>query len=493
MPLTTHELEGYATDSQLFQLFHLRKSHSQGEKHLSHTTSASARGHFSLVSFVVAITFSLMSIFVGTSAAWAASSSAKASSSNLVLPTLTMPLEAVGPNATTPPTDSQCRSQYHHPCYSPQEMRTAYDLDPILNAGYDGTGQTIIIIDSYGSPTIQNDLKTFDAGYGLPDPPSFQVLAPLGTKPWDPNDPTMVSWAFETSLDVEWAHAMAPGANIVLMTSPVAETQGVQGMPQFLKLEKYALKHKLGKIISQSWATTENTLFANKKGLKVLSDFESFYASAAKKNVTVFSSSGDSGVANPDTHGNYYPFPTVNYPASSPYVTAVGGTSLTADTQGNYQSEVGWSGSGGGISQYFTEPDYEISYLPPSIQSQLNNHRGLPDISYNADPNTAVVIYGSFRGSGVWYFIGGTSEGSPQWAGIIADANQFAGKPLGFLNPKLYALGAGSQYSTLYHDILTGNNSSHGIQGYNAGPGWDFVTGWGTLDASKLIHALVGK
>src|SRR5258707_7824216 len=142
---------------------------------------------------------------------------------------------------------------------------------PFLNAGYNGTGQTIIIIDSYGSPTIQNDLKTFDAGYGLPDPPSFQILTPLGTVPWNPGDSTMVSWAFETSLDVEWAHAMAPGANIVLMTSPVAETQGVPGMPQFLRLEKYALKHNLGNIISQSWATTENTLFANKKGLKVLS------------------------------------------------------------------------------------------------------------------------------------------------------------------------------------------------------------------------------
>jgi subtilase family serine protease len=446
-----------------------------------------------MVSFVVAITISLMSILVGTSITWAASNTAKTSHFNLVSPDLTKPLKVAGPNSTTPPTDAQCRSQYHHPCYSPQEIRTAYDLNPILNAGYNGTGQTIIIIDSYGSPTIQNDLKTFDAGYGLPDPPSFQILAPLGTVPWNPGDSTMVSWAFETSLDVEWAHAMAPGANIVLMTSPVAETQGVPGMPQFLKLEKYALKHKLGNIISQSWATTENTLFANKKGLKVLSDFESFYASAVKQNVTIFSSSGDSGVANPDTHGNIYPFPTVNYPASSSYVTAVGGTSLTADTQGNYQSEVGWNGSGGGISQYFAEPSYEVSYLPQSIQTQLNNHRGLPDISYNADPNTSILIYGSFIGSGAFYFIGGTSEGSPQWAGIIADANQFNGQPLGFLNPKLYALGAGSQYKTLYHDILTGNNSSHGIQGYNAGPGWDFVTGWGTLDASQLIHALVGK
>ncbi len=135
-----------------------------------------------------------------------------------------------------------------------------------------------------------------------------------------------------------------------------------------------------------------------------------------------------------------------------------------------------------------------MNYLPPSIQSQLNNHRGLPDISYNADPSTSILYYASFiPGQSGYYFVGGTSEGSPQWAGIIADANDFAGYPLGFLNPKLYALGAGSQYNTLYHDILVGNNSNDGIQGYNCGPGWDFVTGWGTLDAAQLIHALVGK
>src|ERR1700720_2800051 len=152
----------------VFQLFHLRKGHSQGEKNLSHTTRASAPRPFSMVSFVVAIAISLMSILVGTSITWAASNTAKTSHFNLVSPDLTRPLKVVGPNSTTPPTDAQCRSQYHHPCYSPQEIRTAYDLNPILNAGYNGTGQTIIIIDSYGSPTIQNDLKTFDAGYGLP-------------------------------------------------------------------------------------------------------------------------------------------------------------------------------------------------------------------------------------------------------------------------------------------------------------------------------------
>src|SRR3984957_9126294 len=155
------------------------------------------------------------------------------------------------------PTDAECRSSlYPSPCYSPQQMRKAYGLDSLTNAGFVGKGQTIVIIDSYGSPTIEADLKAFDQGYGLPDPPSFKILAPLGTVPFDPNNSTQVGWAFEATLDVEWAHAMAPGAKIVLLTSPVSETEGVQGLPEFLALEKYAVTHKLGKIVSQSWGAT---------------------------------------------------------------------------------------------------------------------------------------------------------------------------------------------------------------------------------------------
>src|SRR5215469_7231227 len=115
--------------------------------------------------------------------------------------------------STSAPSDEFCRTYINIPCYSPQEMHNAYGLTPLLSAGYTGVCQTIIIISSFGSPTITQDLKTFDATFGLPDPPSFTVLAPLGTVPFDPNDPGQVGWAFETTLDVEWAHAMAPGAN----------------------------------------------------------------------------------------------------------------------------------------------------------------------------------------------------------------------------------------------------------------------------------------
>jgi subtilase family serine protease len=390
-----------------------------------------------------------------------------------------------------PPTDKQCRKSLGIPCYNPFELRRAYNVDGLLSMGDDGSGQTIIIIDSFGSPTIESDLHAFDKAFGLPDPPSFKIYTPLGTKPFNPNNGNMIGWAAETTLDVEWAHAMAPGANIALMTSPVNETQGVQGMPQFLFLEQYALDKNIGKIISQSWATTENTLFYN-GGRQVLTSFNDFYRQAAADHVTVFASSGDSGVANPNIHGQTYPFPTVNFPASSPYVTAVGGTNLYATTEGRYQAETAWDGSGGGVSQYFAEPDYQVKNLNRSQQAILNGYRGLPDIAYNASGETPILVYLSFiPGQPGWYLIAGTSEGSPQWAGIIADGNQYAGHPLGFINPALYALGHGDNRSEDYHDVTIGNNSVGGIPGYNAAPGWDPVTGWGSPNATNLIEDIV--
>jgi subtilase family serine protease len=396
--------------------------------------------------------------------------------------------------STAAPTDAECRAQIGFPCYSPQEIYKAYGLTPLLQAGYDGAGETIVIIDSFGSPTIEQDLKTFDAAFGLPDPPSFTVLAPLGTVPFDPTNNDMVGWAEETSLDVEWSHAMAPGAKIVLLTSPVDETEGVQGMPEFLALETYALDHHLGNIVSQSWGATENTLFTL-AGQKVFAGFESMYERGGNLGVTFLASAGDDGTGNPDVNGNIYPFPTVGYPASSPHVTAVGGTSLYADTSGNYQSETAWDdiygATGGGVSQEFGEPLYELLVLPLSKQKSLTLHRGIPDIAFNADPNTAVLVYLSIPSvpSG-FYLFGGTSEGSPAWAGIIADTNQLAGHPTGFLNFKLYALGGSRVLYDVFRDITVGDNAFNGVSGYDATKGWDLTTGWGTPDLGNLMKEL---
>src|SRR3984957_7875165 len=221
------------------------------------------------------------------------------------------------------PDPSSCVADNGVPCYTPQQLQTAYGVTPLLNAGYNGAGQTMVIIESFGSPTIKAKLKALDQAYNLPDPPSFQVLSPLGTVPFDPTNDDQVGWAFETTLDVEWAHAMAPGANIVVLTSPVDETQGMQGLPEFLQLVKYALDHHLGNIISQSWGTAENTLF-NAAGKKLMIEFELLYERAALEHVTVLAGAGDSGTANVDANGNAYPFPTVLFPASAPSVMAVG-------------------------------------------------------------------------------------------------------------------------------------------------------------------------
>jgi subtilase family serine protease len=403
----------------------------------------------------------------------------------------------VSSSPAQPPTDAFCRAQFGFPCYSPHEIRNAYGLTTLIEAGYTGDGETIIIIDSFGSPTIAQDLKVFDAGYGLPDPPSFSVLAPLGTVPFDPNNSDQVNWAKETTLDVEWAHAMAPGADIVLLTSPVDQTEGVQGLPEFLQLEQYALDHHLGKVISQSWGTAENNLF-DPDGQQLIKEFEHFYQRAARENVTVLAGSGDTGSVNVDVKNKFYPFPTVQFPASSPLVTAVGGTSLYADTDGNYQSETVWNdgvpngASGGGVSQQFSEPLYQ-GLLPASVQKTLKHHRGIPDVAYDADPNTPIVVYFGFfpnPAADGYYVAGGTSEGPPQWAGIIADANQLAAHPLGFLNPKLYLLGAIGRQSLFFHDITVGNNSYNGVRGYDATPGWDLASGWGTPKLSCLLWEL---
>jgi subtilase family serine protease len=281
------------------------------------------------------------------------------------------------------------------------------------------------------------------------------------------------------------------------MTSPVSETEGVQGLSEFLFLEKYAVSHNLGKIISQSWGATENTLF-NPGGRQIFNQFNDFYRQAGQNGVTIFASSGDSGSSNVDINGNIYPFPTVNFPASSPYLTAVGGTSLFASTTGNYQSETVWDevaqaagAGGGGISQVFKEPAYQQANLPASDQAILNGFRGIPDISYNADPFTSILVYESFFSPAGFYFIGGTSEGAPQWAGIIADANQMAGHPLGFLNPALYQLGNSSKAGNSYHDITIGNNGYNNIPGYDATPGWDPASGWGSPKVSGLLPALI--
>jgi subtilase family serine protease len=398
-----------------------------------------------------------------------------------------------GGTAPAPPDIARCEAEGAPTvteCLDPARVRGAYGVTPLIDRGDTGRGQTIVVVDSYGSPTVAHDLRVFDAGYHLAAPPSLRVLAPLGTVRFDPGSATQESWADETTLDVEWSHAMAPGAAIVVLTSPVAETEGTAGLTQFYELERYALDHHLGDVISQSWLATENTLDTT-AGRALVRRFEALYARAAADHVTVLAAAGDTGTDNPSNAAGtrYYRQPTVGFPASSPEVTAVGGTALTASGSDRWVSERTWNDStgagGGGVSAMFAEPDWQ-KRLPGGVQRLLHGRRGVPDVAWNASGATAILIYTSFGGEAGWSSIGGTSEGAPQWAGLVADVDQARHAPIGFLNPILYRLPAAD-----FHDITRGTNGYDGVRGYRAAVGWDPTSGLGTPRAGHLAEALV--
>ncbi len=377
--------------------------------------------------------------------------------------------------------------------YTPQQIRDAYGVTPLYNKGYRGQGQTVVIIDSYGSPTLRQDVAVFDQQYGLP-PVKLQTLAPLGSVPFNPGDKEMRGWQGETTLDVEMVHAVAPEASIVVLTSPVDETEGVAGLPQFLQLEQYAVTHHLGTIVSQSWAASEVSL-NDAAGQAEIAQWNTFFQQATTQDhITFFGSSGDNGATDyvDASLSSYSSTPTTSFPGDNPWVTSVGGTTLT-DAGGSYQ-EVAWNSqggaSGGGFSRFYATPPFQQG-LPASAQSQLNGRRGVPDVAAAADPTTGLAIYIA----GQWTLAGGTSAGSPFWAGVMAIANQIAGRPLGYINPALYEVAGSSQYDSAFRDVTSGDNSFSGggvnVQGYQAGPGWDAVTGLGTPNAEKLIPLLI--
>lgn len=376
--------------------------------------------------------------------------------------------------------------------YTPQQMRAAYGLTSLYDSGKRGQGQTVVIIDSYGSPSLQQDVATFDRQFNLPAV-QLQVLAPLGTVPFDSGNSEMQGWQGETTLDVEMVHAIAPEARIVVLTSPVDETEGVAGLPQFLQLEQYAVDHHLGSIVSQSWAASEVSL-NDAAGQAELAKWNTFYQQATtQKGVTFFGSSGDSGATDytDASLSTFSPTPTTSFPDDNPWVTAVGGTTLTYS--GGQYHEVVWNSggaSGGGISRFYSMPAFQQS-LPQSDQQLLNGMRGVPDVAAAADPNTGLAIYYA----GQWTLAGGTSAAAPLWAGLMAVANQVAGRPLGYINPSLYKIAASSHYASAFRDITAGDNSFLGkgvdVQGYQATTGWDPTTGLGSPNAANLIPLLI--
>lgn len=396
------------------------------------------------------------------------------------------PRHAHADSISRPPTLLDCLRRVHHPCLTPAEVRAAYGVDALLRRGITGAGRTIAIVDSFGSPTIRADLHAFDQAFGLPDP-RLQILAPLGLP-----KPHSTGWVTETTLDVEWAHAIAPGARIVLLESPVDETEGVQGLPEFLALEQYAVRHHLADVISQSWSATEDTLF-DPRGRALVARFHRFYATAAARGITAVGASGDEGAAGPDLSVTHlFPYPAVGYPASDPLVLAVGGTRLSVAPSGRILGETTWPGSGGGFSKLFAQPSFQRG-LPPSMQHLAAGRRGIPDVSYNASMESPFLIYQQ----GHWSLTGGTSAAAPQWAALIALADSVAGHDLGSINAALYRLAASPRYRADLRNITTGgivgpsgDGTSVGGVAYRAGPGWSAATGLGTPRAATLVPDL---
>ena len=252
---------------------------------------------------------------------------------------------AVGTDAAQPPTNAYCLSTLGYACYGPSDIQNEYDFGPLYAEGNNGAGQTIVIFDSFGSPTIASDLATFDGAFGLPAPPSFQIYEPEGQVNYNyttlpgsallnnKNVATEVGWAGETTLDVEWAHALAPGANIALVVVPHAQAQGVPGLENMQNAQEWALANHIGTIWSNSWVSTEQS-FGPAASIDQL---DQLYAEAAASGITAFFASGDTGVANVNKQLQFFPFPTVNYPASSPNVVSVGGTEIIPAPHRNYE------------------------------------------------------------------------------------------------------------------------------------------------------------
>jgi len=409
-----------------------------------------------------------------------------------------------------PPTTADCEKDYKVACYEPAQIRQAYDLPALYAKGVTGKGTTIVIVDSFGSPTIAHDLTAFDQTFGLSAPPSFKVIRPAGPVPrYNPANSDMVGWAGETTLDVEYAHTVAPGANILLVETPVSETEGTHGFPQIVTAEQYVLAHHLGDVISQSFSATEET-FPNAIAVSTL---RAAYLAADKDEVTVLAASGDSGAADVGLdQTTYYLHPVTSWPDSDPLVTGVGGTQLHFNAAGKPTAPSVWNDTynkitnefadgnsgpnplagGGGLSIYFPRPAYQNG-----VKNVVGSHRGVPDISMSASCNGSVDIYSSYGGApSGWSPSCGTSEATPLFAGIVALADQVAGHSLGLINPALYQLSARGAPGIV--QVTSGNNSvsfsqdghAYTITGFAARHGYSLAAGVGTVNALYFVPEL---
>ncbi|WP_424949602.1 S53 family peptidase [Deinococcus sp.] len=349
--------------------------------------------------------------------------------------------------------------------FTPPQLARAYRFP----ADVDGAGQTIAIIE-LGGGYRKADLDTYFHGLGL-NTPSVTAVSVNGGRNRPTGSPSGPDG--EVMLDIEVAGAVAPGARIVVYFAPNTDAG-------FLNAVTQAAHDRVRRpsVISLSWGAAESAWTG-----QAMAAMNSAFEDAAMMGVSVFCASGDDGSTDRATDGRQH----TDFPASSPWATGCGGTRLTlaGDT---VQSEVAWNNgpgngaTGGGVSDTFPLPGYQAGAgVPPSANPSHVSGRGVPDVSGVADPQTGYRV----RVDGTDTVIGGTSAVAPLWAGLTALLNQSLGRPVGFLNPHLYAM---SSAQGPLRDIVTGNNGA-----YPAGPGWDACTGLGSPDGEKLLAALKGS
>jgi subtilase family serine protease len=389
-------------------------------------------------------------------------------------------------------------------CYSPHEIEAAYGITPLLRRGIDGRGQTVVLPElaepGFPLPTsdIRRDLVRFDKLFDLPAA-HLRVdtsLAPLAS-PWLANG--------EEVFDAEIVHAVAPAATLSLVMVG-AHSLDNPASAVHAAVSAIRLGSSLGNVISISAAGQTGGEHCDDPG--EVAALHAALEDAARHHVTVVAGSGDVGAVGEPCHvisgltgGPFPPVKEVNLPAADPLVLGAGGTTLTAGHRtGAYVSESAWGlpdgdpgsqfqGSGGGISRRVARPAYQAGV--PGIGS----HRGVPDVAADAAPHPGIALV-TVGGSGTYSISGhgGTSASAPLWAGLIALADQYAGRPLGFVNAGIYRGGESPEYHAAFHDITTGNNTvafpPRTIDGSATSSGWDAVTGWGSPDASVLVPLL---
>ncbi len=388
-------------------------------------------------------------------------------------------------------------------CYAPRQIRVAYGIQPLLDRGIDGRGVTVVLPEEAETgpaqlppvtgpvqvstvTDIRQDLADFDRRFGLPQA-RIQVMTLAGSSasPW--------LAGVEEVADTEMVHAVAPDATIVeLLVDRQYVSTPAKLAATWAAAVRTAARH--GEVISQSGIGQDFNLGEDSFTSAEAATMNSALEYATARHVTVVVASGDYGAIG---NGATTPVRQVSLPASEPLVLAAGGTALTANpVTGAYTSETAWntpdggpSASGGGFSHLFARPSYQDGV--PGIGAT----RGVPDVAADASSTTSMAFVFAAQGGGSELVaLGGTSAAAPFWAGLIALADQEAGHPLGFVNPAIYQIGRGPLYHKAFHDITTGNNTvtvnGVTVTGYQAGPGWDPVTGWGSPDAQVLIPLL---